>query len=197
MIERRIVLAGLAAAAATPAFAQNQAGRNQGAAGGGPEMQWMQQTMMVGSLSLATSRIAQQKARFARLKEFANFEVAEQETIANVLLAMENPTNVSGAITPPSEAELQQHLDPMGRQMVQMMQSAQAGDAFDREYLMAQREGHERLLRTQEEYLRAGRNLDAVNVAKLASGMIKEHLQLLADINTEMGAATTGAATRR
>jgi putative membrane protein len=204
MIERRIVLAGLAAAATTQAFAQGQTGRPQGQATRtpagsaiGPEMQWMQQTLMVGSLSLALSRLAEQKARFARLKQFANFEVNEQQTMANVLKEMQNPSSPSGTITPPTEAEVQQHLDQMGRQTLQMLQSAQAGETFDRDYLMNQIEGHQKLLHIQEEYLPTGRNPEAVIVAKLASTMIREHLQLLANINMEMSAATTGAAPRR
>jgi putative membrane protein len=69
---------------------------------------------------------------------------------------------------------------------------------FDRDYLMAQTEGHEKLLTIQENYLKSGQNLDSVNVAKLASLQIKEHLQLLADIDSETGGAgTTGAAPRR
>jgi hypothetical protein len=77
------------------------------------------------------------------------------------------------------------------------MRTAQPGGTFDREYFDAQTQGHERLLRIQDDYLRSGRNLDSINVAKLARGMIKEHLQLLADIKTEIASGTTGAAPPR
>jgi hypothetical protein len=56
------------------------------------------------------------------------------------------------------------------------------------------------LLRIQETYLNSGRNnRDFINAAKLARGMIKEHLQLLADIESEIdfGGTTTGAAPER
>jgi hypothetical protein len=43
-------------------------------------------------------------------------------------------------------------------------------------------EGHRKLLDIQEVYLKAHDNLDQTNVAKLAHGMIKEHLTLLADM---------------
>jgi len=197
MLHRRTVLAALAATAATPALAQSQAGRNPGAVGAnGAEMDYIQHTMAIGSLSLAVSRIAEQKARFPRLKEFAQFEVAEQETVADVLKSLQNPGPVTGAVKPPSEAELEEHLDPSGRDALQKMRAAQVGATFDRDYLDAQTEGHEQLLRIQEDYLKSARNLDSVNVAKLARGMIKEHLQLLANIKSEMGSSTTGAATR-
>jgi putative membrane protein len=153
----------------------------------------MQQTMAVGSLSLAVSRVAGQKARFPKLKEFAQFETAEQETVADVLKSLQSPGLVNGTIKPPSEAELEEHLDPTGREMLQKMRSVQAGAMFDRAYLDAQTDGHQQLLRIQDDYLRSGGNLDNINVAKLARGMIKEHLQMLADIKMEMGPSTTGA----
>ena len=153
----------------------------------------MQQTMVVGSLSLAVSRVAEQKARFPKLREFAQLETAEQETLADVLKSLQSPGLVNGTVTHPSEAELEEHLDPAGREMLQKMRSAQAGAMFDRAYLDAQTDGHQQLLRIQDDYLRSGGNPDNINVAKLARGMIKEHLQVLADIKMEMGPNTTGA----
>jgi putative membrane protein len=196
MIKRRVVLTGLAAMVAGPVFAQSQSARRPGIGNAGtPEMQWIEQMTPIGSLSLAVSRVAQEKAQFSKLKEFAQFEVAEQETVADVLKSLQNAGIVNGIIKPPSEAEVEEHLDAQGKQALQMMRSAQAGSTFDRDYLDAQTDGHQKLLRIQEDYLKFGRNIDAVNVAKLASGMIKEHLQLLADIKADMAAAaSTGAA---
>jgi putative membrane protein len=50
-------------------------------------------------------------------------------------------------------------------------------------YIRYEVEGHRKLLDIQEVYLKAPDNLDQANVAKLARGMIKEHLALLADID--------------
>jgi len=153
----------------------------------------MQQTMAVGSLSLAVSRVAAQKAHFPKLREFAHLETAEQETVADILKSLQSPGLVNGTVTHPSEAELEEHLDSAGRETLQKMRSAQAGAMFDRAYLDAQTAGHRQLLRIQDDYLRSGGNPDNINVAKLARGMIKEHLQMLADIKMEMGSSTTGA----
>jgi putative membrane protein len=197
MLHRRMMMAALAAAASSPAFAQNRSGSNAGSANAGsPEMQYIRQTMGIGSLSLAVSRIAEQKASFDKLKEFSRLETAEQETVADVLKSLESAGPVSGMVKPPSEAEVEQHLDQAGREALQKMRAQQAGAAFDHDYLTAQIDGHQKLLRIQEDYLRSGRDLDAVNVAKLARGMIKEHLELLADISKEMSSVTTGAAPR-
>jgi putative membrane protein len=58
-----------------------------------------------------------------------------------------------------------------------------AGGDFDRDYVKAEIEGHNKLLQIQEAYIAVGRNKSQVNVARLARGMIKEHLTLLADID--------------
>ncbi len=197
MLHRRTMLAALAAAASSPAFAQNQSGGySSSVTAGSPEIQYIRQTMAIGSLSLAVSRIAEQKASFDKLKEFSRLETAEQETVADVLKSLESAGPVSGMVKPPAEAEVEQHLDQAGREALQKMRAQQAGAAFDHDYLEAQTDGHQKLLRIQEDYLRSGRDLDAVNVAKLARGMIKEHLQLLADIGRQMSSPTTGAAPR-
>ena len=199
MIPRRAVLAALAAATVNSSFAQTQSGPTPGG-DARPDEQYIRETSAIGSLSLAVSRIAQEKAQTDDLKEFAQLEVAEQEALADVLKSLQNPGQTDGTIKPPSEAEVEQHLDQRGREKLEKMRAAPAGTEFDREYLAAQATGHLELLRVQEAYLNSGRNNhDFINVAKLTRGMIKEHLQLLADIESgiEFGGATTGAAPGR
>ncbi len=199
MVPRRAVLVALAAAAAHSSFAQSQSGPTPGG-DAGPDEQYVRETSAIGSLSLAVSRLAQQKAQTDDLKEFAQLEVAEQETLADVLKSLHNPGPIDGTVKPPSDAEVEQHLDRRGREKLEKMRAAPAGTEFDREYLAAQATGHLELLRIQETYLNSGRNnRDFINAAKLARGMIKEHLQLLADIESEIefGGATTGAAPER
>ena len=199
MIARRSVLATLAAAAANTSLAQTQLSPTPGG-DAGPDEQYIRESSAIGSMSLALSRIAQEKAQTEDLKEFAQLEVAEQETLVDVLRSLQNPGLAGGTIKPPSEAEVEQNLDRRGRETLEKMRAASSGAEFDREYLSAQANGHLELLRIQEAYLNSGRNNhDFVSVAKLARGMIKEHLQLLADIEStiEFGGATTGAAPGR
>jgi len=199
MVPRRAVLVALAAATANSSFAQTQLGPSPGG-DARPDEQYVRETSAIGSLSLAVSRLAQQKAQTDDLKEFAQLEVAEQEALADVLKSLQNPGLVDGTIKPPSEADVEQHLDQRGREKLEKMRAAPAGTEFDREYLGAQATGHLELLRIQETYLNSGRNnRDFINAAKLARGMIKEHLQLLADIESEIdfSGATTGAAPER
>jgi putative membrane protein len=206
-MDRRIVLAGLAAAITAPALAQTSgspstrqpgaaAGSTGGASGasrmGGQQMtqadmQHMQQTMQLGMVALETSRIAQQKAQNADLKRFATFEVQEQTTLSEVLHSMMEPaaTSATGAASGTSAPAMQ--MDAQSREMIQRLQNTQAGEAFDRQYLQGQMEGHSGLLQVQTQYLQSNpQNREHVNVAKMARGMITEHIALLEEIQTKM-----------
>ena len=206
-MDRRIVLAGLAAAITAPALAQTSgspstrqpgaaAGSTGGASGasrmgGQPmtqaDMQHVQQTMQLGMVALETSRIAQQKAQNADLKRFATFEVQEQTTLSEVLHSMMEPaaTSATGAASGTSAPAMQ--MDAPSREMIQRLQNTQAGEAFDRQYLQGQMEGHSGLLQVQTQYLQSNpQNREHVNVAKLARGVITEHIALLEEIQTKM-----------
>lgn len=208
MMQRRLMLAALAAAVATPALAQMQdkgaampkgnsndpAAKTDQSAMGAAEQKHVMDTMAAGSMSLAASRVAVKKARDEDVKQFAMFEVAEQETIADVLMSMMDPSKASGKIKPPSDAEVRQNVPQNEQAMLDKMQQMD-GKEFDGAYIKAQTEGHQKLLRIQEDYLASGKNVTHLAVAKLARGQIKEHLQLLADLDDDddkKGSATTG-----
>jgi len=203
-MDRRFVLAGLAAAITTPALAQTgasptpaqpgAAGSAGGASGasrmGGPQMtqadmQHMQQTMQLGLVALETSRVAQQKAQNADLKRFATFEVQEQSTLSEVLHSLMEPTATSATGAATNAPAMQ--MDAQGREMIQRLQNTQSGEAFDRQYLQGQMEGHSALLQVQTQYLQSNpQNREHMNVAKLARAVIIEHVALLEDIQTRM-----------
>jgi predicted outer membrane protein len=158
-------------------------------------MQHMQQTMQLGLVALEASRMAQQKAQDADLKRFATFEVQEQATLSEVLRSMMEPaaTAATGpspqpgqASAAPADAQPMQ-LDARSREMIQRLQNARAGEAFDREYLQGQMEGHSALLQVQTQYLQSNpHNREQTNVAKLARTVIVEHVTLLEDIQSRM-----------
>jgi putative membrane protein len=195
-MDRRIVLAGLAAAFAAPALAQQsgasstmQSGSAAGQAGamragqmGQAEMQHMQQTMQLGQMALETSRLAQQKAKNENLKQFAQFEVEEQTTLAQILQSMMEPQTTSGTSQQGNAAPANMQMDAKSREMVQKLQQASA-DAFDKEYLQGQIQGHRDLLQVQERYLQSNsQNREHMAVARLARGRIQEHIVLLEDM---------------
>ncbi|KAB0682811.1 DUF4142 domain-containing protein [Aureimonas leprariae] len=190
-MHRRQILSSIAALSAgfvaTSAFAQATAKKTDPEAMGEAERKHAMMTMKVGALSLATSRIAEKKDTGPMVAQFAMFEVAEQETIADVLNSMKKSESAAkGSMTKPSEAEVMDMLDAEGKQMVEKLQGL-SGTEFSKMYVMAQTEGHQKLLAIQEEYLKVGENREHLNVTKLARGQIKEHLKLLADIKTDLG----------
>ncbi|WP_354046155.1 DUF4142 domain-containing protein [Bradyrhizobium sp. LB12.1] len=163
---------------------------------GDAEQKHMTDTMAVGSMSLLASRVAVKKVRDDDIKEFAEFEVAEQETIADVLMSMMDPSKATGKSNPPSESEARKHV-PQDQQATLQKMEQMEGKEFETAYVRAQTEGHQKLLRIQETYLASGKDPAHINVAKLARGQIKEHLQLLADLHDDDDKnATTGRSSR-
>lgn len=165
-MDRRLMLMSAAAlGVAGPALAQATAS----GAMGKPETDHAMQTAMAGTASLMMADIGMQKATNAKVKEFAKFEHDEQTTISEILKAMDP------SMTPPKP-------DAKTAEMIEKLKAAKAGAEFDKMFLTGQTEGHEKLLAIQEDYLKSGKNREVTSVAKLARGMIKEHLVLLADL---------------
>ena len=185
-MDRRHLLAGLAVAAAGPAFAQTHtapipvssspaptAGAGAAGAMSAAEQQWMQGTMMAGAAALQTSQIALEKAQDEDVKLFAKFEADEQKGMAEVLQSMMSGSTSAGAPPMPK-------LEGKHAELVQKLQQAKAGEAFEKEYIRGQVEGHRELLQIQETLLKSNpTNREAMNVAKLARSRIQEHLETL------------------
>ena len=196
MILRWTVLAAVAAMVATASLAQTPADKTPAS----PDQEYVRQSLAMSSLSLAISRIAARKAHVDDLKEFARLEESEQETLVDILTSLpaQNASLKNGTVRRPGDAELEQKLDQRGRQVLERLRAEAASAEFDRDYMGALATGHLELLRIQETYLDSGQNnANLVNVAKLTRGIIKEHLRLLADVESELEAAssaTTGAA---
>ena len=56
-----------------------------------------------------------------RIKEFALLEIAEQETLLDVLTTLQNPRTVSGTVKLVSDSEIEQYLVPNGRELLTKM----------------------------------------------------------------------------
>jgi putative membrane protein len=125
---------------------------------------YMQNTLEVGSISLAASRIAQEKARNPLVRHFANYETAEQEGVAEVLKSL-------GA-TPPSQESEDQTRAVRGLNRL-------SGLRFDAAYLHAQAQGHDRLLRIQNDFIATGQDPMLGNIARLIRGKVEEHIDMI------------------
>lgn len=189
-MHRRHMLAAVATASAgilaTSAFSR-AAAPEAAMPMGEAEMKHHAETGTVGSLSLATSRVALEKASDAAVKKFAGFETAEQETIADILASMKaSPEKAQGALKKPTDTEVEAMLDAPGKDALAALK-AKSGADFDKSYVTAQLDGHKKLLVIQEDYLKVGQNREVLDVAKLARGQIKEHIAHLEDIQAMMG----------
>ena len=193
MLSRRTILAGMATATVSTSFAWPQPAPGPNTI----ESEHIRQTTAIGCLTLLVSRMATEKISIPKLREFALLEAAEQATMLDVLKSLQNPNQVKGTVAPLSDADLEPQLVPLGLQILNKMRAMEAGADFSREFFLVQSEAHQQLLRIQEDYLKLGREPASINVAKLADGLIREHLQLLSDIKFEMGAAGQAAGAAR
>lgn len=103
------------------------------------------------------------------MKRFANFEVAEQTTVADVLGSL-------GMKVERSE------------QAADVVDQLKKSSNFDADYLAAQLDGHQQLLKVQEEYVQVGKDPAHVGLAKLARNQIKEHIDLIQTIQKTLKA---------
>ena len=111
-MNRRFVLASIATLSAGQAFAQKLSPAAEApSAVTDARQKHIKETMAYGSLSLLLSRMAKPKVTYPLLKQFVDFEIAEQETVADALKAIQTNAKPSGSIPSPSDAELMQNLD--------------------------------------------------------------------------------------
>lgn len=182
MNRRALILAAAATATAAPAFAQTKSQFSATPATPPPAQNnsapapldqaaktYAEKTAQIGHASLEMSDLALEKARSAKVKEFAKFEHDEQTTVAEVLKSMD--PNLTPPAPPADVADA-----------IQKLKQLRPGESFDREFVLAQIKGHEMLRSIQEDYLRSGKNSEAGNITKLVLGMINEHLTLLTDL---------------
>ena len=183
-MNRRLLLASIAIAPASRALAQALSKTAPApSVSTDARQKHIRDTVAYGSLSLLLSRAAKPNLTHPLLKQFADFEIAEQETVADVLKAFEANAPAKGTVQPPTDSELMRNLDEAGKASVEKMRTEQSGAQYDRDYIRYEIEGHRKLLDIQDVYLKSPDNLDETNIAKLARGMIKEHLTLLANLD--------------
>lgn len=197
-MERRVILAGLltgASFAAGSALGQSALpsapapSTDRPAAGLSDAVKaHIRDTMAAGALSLAITRIAQGRLKHPMGKQFADFEAAEQTTIADILKARTGPgVPPLGEVRPPTDAEVEAGLDAQGKDAVETFRAMKEGPGFEKAYVAAQIDGHKRLLEIQDAYLKVADDAAETAIAKLARGTIKEHLTILGDIERHLG----------
>jgi putative membrane protein len=191
-MNRRALIVGLTIAGVWPAAAQIRLSQDASSSPAVPstaapapaevlglgdaEKHHIAQTMTIGTVSLEQSKLALKEAQHPKVKQFAQLETTEQETLAEALKAIS-----AAADTKPAP-------DLSGDALAPLQKLREAGrGVLDRDFVRAQLTGHEKLLKVQEDYLAVGRYLPNIVLANLAHSMIWEHLILLHDLQETVG----------
>ena len=170
----------------------------QGQAGGAPaaqgqqqsqaDRQYIEQMLALSTVSLQQSNFAVSKAQDPRVKQFAEFEIEEQNNLTDVLRSFADPAATAATSAgAQASASTAPELSQGDSAAMERLSKAQPGAALDREYIAMQIQGHQKLLKLQEDNLQNSGNREMTNIAKLARGQIKEHIAMLEDIQRELG----------
>lgn len=131
-------------------------------------------------LSLATSKIAVERATNPMAKEFAGFELTEAIAVTTVLKELGTPVPAP---------------DAMAQATLAKIKDAHEGAAFDRDYITAQLENHKFLRALATAYLKNASKdtsemaeLQGQHLATLALATFKEHVLLTERISGELRA---------
>lgn len=131
-------------------------------------------------LSLASSKLAVDKASQKDAKEFAGFELTEAIAVTSVLKALKTP------VPEPTEK---------AQATLEKLKSADKGHDFDLAYMTAQLENHEFLRDHAENYLKNSpmgkgsmEEQQGQHLATLALATFKEHVLLCTRISGELKA---------
>ncbi len=153
------------------------------------DRQYVMQALAMSTVSLQQSNFAISKAQNPRVKRFAEFEIAEQNNLTEILHSFADPAATASTTTGAQQAASTAPVLPQkDSAAMERMSRAQPGAAFDQEYVALQIQGHQDLLKLQEGYLQnTSGNREMTNVARLARSQIQEHLTMLQDIQKELG----------
>jgi predicted outer membrane protein len=153
------------------------------------DRQYIQQALALSTVSLQQSNFALSKAQNPRLKQFAEFEIGEQNLLTDIMHSFADP-NATASTTAGAQAAASTapELPQKDSQAMERLSKAQPGAAFDHDYVALQIQGHQELLKLQETYLQqSSGNRETTNLARLSRNQIQEHLTMLQDIQKELG----------
>jgi putative membrane protein len=172
-LDRRHVLSLIALSAVTPTIALAQYRRRSEERLEEIAERYIEDTLALGSIALAASRLAEERGHFRWVKRFARYEIGEQEGVTGILQSFGGRT--------PAEARAER------REMARDLRELR-GERFDEAYLDAQADGHQQLLRVQNDFIKTGRDEELQAIAKLIRSRVQEHIDLLRVIREEVRA---------
>lgn len=175
---RRNILAGLAGAGLFSTALRPAAAQPTAAQGSLSPAEVARDALGDMAFALATSQLALQRAENPLVRTFAQMEAEEQ-------MAFTEARRMAGLPLPSPSM-----MDSGEQRLMQQLQSAGAGAAFDRMYVQGQITGHNELLGTQSAIAQSGATKEERMLATVAVPAIKSHLSMLTGIQQQM--ATRG-----
>lgn len=152
------------------------------------DRQYIQQVLALSTVSLQQSNFALSKTQNPRLKQFAEFEIGEQNNLTDILHSFADPAATASTTSGvQASASTAPELSQEDSAAMERLSKAQPGAAFDRDYVALQIQGHQKLLKLQEDQIKSSGSREMINIAKLARGQIREHLAMLETIQQELG----------
>jgi len=166
----------------------NSAPAAQGQQQSQADRQYIEQALALSTVSLQQSNFALSKAQDPRVKQFAEFEIGEQNIFTDVLHSFADPAaTASTSAGAKASAATAPELAQEDSAAMERLSKAQPGAALDREYVTLQLQGHQKLLKLQEGFLQNSGSREMTNIAKLAGGQIKQHIAMLEALQKELG----------
>lgn len=134
--------------------------------------QYLSETLMLGVLSQQASMLAVQRTQNPKVKQFAQFEIAEQTTMHEVLTDGGDTRSVA--------------LDSAHAAVLTRLQG-ESDKTFDRAYVQEELSAHAELLNAQQSFLNnRPSNDDYRHIAMLARTTIQMHLTMLQDLQATL-----------
>jgi len=174
---RRTALGALAGAATIPFLARGAWA--QTASMPSDPMQLRAMGLAGSAFAMQTSEMALQQATRPDVRQFAQFEAAEQRALMEAMRV--------GGVDVPAQVTM----DARKSQMLQQLRAAQ-GPAFDRAYIEGQVMGHQELLQIHQTMARSAPTPVERALSTLAVASIQQHLVMLQGLQNDTGALTGG-----
>jgi putative membrane protein len=165
------------------------------------EIQHIQHTMAIGTVTLQAANFAVDKSQHPRVKLFAASERDEQNTLVDILRSLADPAATSSTNQQAIQATTQNApqnsgqaaatapvIAPEGADLMERMARAQPGPDFDRDFVRLQLDRHKELLQVQERYLGSNPPIGVQRaVAMMSRSQIRTHIADLEAIRQELG----------
>jgi putative membrane protein len=183
-MKRLILVAGLTAAIAVPAFAQGNKPPAMRTTSKAPSTQtFVKKAAITNMFEIKSGQIADKKSNNPQVQQFARMIINDHQQMQNKLEAAAK--NMQGVKVPTK-------LDSKHQKMIKQLQSA-SGAKFLRTFKNQEVAGHKQAIQMFQSYAQDGQNSALQQLAKSGVPELQEHLRTAQSLPTSASAPTVGA----